>query len=176
MSPEIKPEFSHEIPLSEIGSKAVHFQLSANEAERAALAKRFDLLSLDQLDANVALVHDDSSILVSGDFVARLSQSCVASDLPVLSDIAESMAIRFVAQSNQPTETEVELEIQDCDTVFHDGRVIDLGEAVAQSLALAIDPFPRSTEADAVLKKAGVLGEHQAGPFAALAALRKGAD
>ena len=48
----------------------------------------------------------------------------------------------------------------------------DLGEAVAQSFALLLDPFPRSPNADAVLKAAGVKEEGEVGPFGALAALK----
>jgi uncharacterized metal-binding protein YceD (DUF177 family) len=56
--------------------------------------------------------------------------------------------------------------------MFHDGAAIDLGSAIADSLALAVDPYPRSPSADAALKDAGVLSEDEAGPFAALAALK----
>jgi uncharacterized metal-binding protein YceD (DUF177 family) len=69
---------------------------------------------------------------------------------------------------------EVELGGQDCDVVFFDGAAIDLGSAIADTLALSIDPYPRSAAADAVLREAGVLTEEQASPFAALAALKKG--
>jgi uncharacterized metal-binding protein YceD (DUF177 family) len=71
---------------------------------------------------------------------------------------------------------EIELGAADCDVVFYDGAVIDLGSAIADSLALSIDPYPRSASADAALKEAGVLTEEQASPFAVLAALKKGSD
>jgi uncharacterized protein YutE (UPF0331/DUF86 family) len=58
------------------------------------------------------------------------------------------------------------------DTVFYSGGAIDLGEAAAETLALALDPFPRSPAAAAALKEAGVLSEEEAGPFGALAGLR----
>jgi hypothetical protein len=45
---------------------------------------------------------------------------------------------------------------------------------VAQSLALAIDPYIVGPNGRAVRKKAGLLDEAAAGPFAALAALKKG--
>ena len=61
----------------------------------------------------------------------------------------------------------------DCDVVFHDGSAIDLGEAIADTLALSLDPYPRSAGADAALKEAGVLTEAEAGPFAALAKLKR---
>jgi uncharacterized metal-binding protein YceD (DUF177 family) len=67
---------------------------------------------------------------------------------------------------------EIELGESDCDTVFYDGAQIDLGTAVADTLALSVDPYPRSAGAEAALKEAGVLTEEQAGPFAALAALK----
>jgi hypothetical protein len=57
-----------------------------------------------------------------------------------------------------------------------EGEKIDIGEAVAQSLSLALDPYPRVADADARLKALGVMSEEDAGPFAALAALRKSAD
>ena len=68
---------------------------------------------------------------------------------------------------------EIELGESDCDTVFYDGAMIDLGGAIADTLALSLDPYPRSAGAEAALKEAGVLSEEQASPFAVLAKLRK---
>ena len=59
------------------------------------------------------------------------------------------------------------------DTVFHDGARIDLGGAITDTLALSIDPYPRSAGADAALKEAGIMTEAEASPFAVLARLRK---
>ena len=53
---------------------------------------------------------------------------------------------------------EIELSEDDCDTVFYTGGAIDLGEAAAETLALALDPFPRSPGAAAALREAGVGG------------------
>ena len=47
-----------------------------------------------------------------------------------------------------------------------------MGEAVAETMALAMEPFPRAPDADAYLKEAGVLSEEQASPFAALLGLK----
>jgi uncharacterized metal-binding protein YceD (DUF177 family) len=68
---------------------------------------------------------------------------------------------------------EIELGESDCDVVFYDGAQIDLGGALADTLALSLDPYPRSAGADAALKEAGVLTEEQTSPFAVLAKLRK---
>ena len=72
------------------------------------------------------------------------------------------------------TEEELELEATDLDEIPFDDHTFDLGEAVAQSLALAIDPYPVGPNAERVRKETGLLDEGAAGPFAALAALKKG--
>jgi uncharacterized metal-binding protein YceD (DUF177 family) len=176
MQPDMPPEFSHPVPLSEIGGKVVHVKLVADAEQCKALAKRFDLLTLEALSASVALRHENEGILADGTMEASLTQACVASGAPVPAILSEDFSIRFITNPDHAPDAEIELEADDCDTMFHDGRVVDLGEAVAQTLGLAIDPFPRSSEADAALKKAGVKGEHEAGPFAALAALRDKQD
>ena len=66
----------------------------------------------------------------------------------------------------------LELSELDCDMLPHDGKTIDLGEAIAETLALALDPYPRSADAEARLRAAGVIDEEAAraagSPFAGL--------
>lgn len=173
MTPD-QPEFSHVVPLSEIGGKAAHVRLVADEAQLAALAWRFGLLTLDAFSAEIDVSRDGETIEADGHFLAELTHACVATGKPVAATLDEAFAVRFVPEAAYAPDTEIELGENDCDTMFHNGRMVDLGEAAAQSLALAIDPYPRSAEADTALKEAGVKGEHETGPFAALAALRKG--
>ncbi len=167
------PEFSVTVPLSEIGSAVVSRQLAANATERAALAKRFDLLALDLLEADVRYHREGEAIVLEGQLRAEVQQACIATGEAVAAKVQEPLNIRFVAEQSHEPDAEIELAADDCDMLTHDGRVIDLGEAVAQSLALALDPFPRSPNADAVLKAAGVKDESEAGPFGALAALKE---
>ena len=62
------------------------------------------------------------------------------------------------------------------DVVFYDRAEVDVGEAVAETLSLNLDPYPRSPEADAILREAGVKreGEEETGPLAAALAGLKG--
>ena len=53
-----------------------------------------------------------------------------------------------------------------------EGGAIDLGEAAAETMALALDPFPRAAGAEAALRAAGVLSEEEARPANAFAALK----
>ena len=166
------PEFSRPIPLSEIGIASKSRHIVADESERKALARRFGLLSLDGLEADIFLQPEGSGYYAEGTLKGAAKQACVATGEPVPAQLEEPFRIRFIAETGFDEESEVELDAEDCDTLFHDGRTIDLGEAVAQSFALALDPFPRSANADAALKAAGVKDESAAGPFGALAALK----
>ncbi|MBN9990995.1 hypothetical protein JND45_16805, partial [Listeria monocytogenes] len=58
------------------------------------------------------------------------------------------------------------------DTMPYDGAAIDLGEAAAETMALALDPFPRGPNAAAALRAAGVISEEEAKPAGALAGLK----
>jgi uncharacterized metal-binding protein YceD (DUF177 family) len=98
-------------------------------------------------------------------------QACVVTGDPVPARIDQEFTVRFVPETT-PDADEIELSAEDCDIMEHDGQQIDLGEAVAQSLGLALDPYPRSANAEARLREAGVKSEEEAGPFGALAALK----
>lgn len=166
------PEFSRPVRIDTLGGAARPIAIEAEESERAALARRFGLLGIETLTATAELSRDGEAILAKGGLKAGVVQACVASGAPVPAQIDEPFVLRFVPQADDVAEPEVELAEADLDVVPYEGGAIDLGEAVAQTLALALDPFPRASDADAVLREAGVIGEEDAGPFAALKALR----
>lgn len=167
-------DFGHRIALDSIRD-GDRIDLAADQAEREAVAKRLGLESLDRLEAHVALSRDGDRVNVEGRLRASLEQSCVASGEPVAEHVDEPFAIAFRPEPGDGrSDEEVELGAQDCDVVFYDGAAIDLGTAIADTLALTMNPYPRSAGAEAALRQAGVLSEEQAGPFAALAKLKKG--
>lgn len=165
------PDFARPQRLDTIGAGESTVAIAADEAERAALAKRFGLLAIDALTATVTLRRDAAGIVARGQLDAAVTQACSVTGEPLPVRVAEEFALRFLPE---PTDTadEVELDADDCDTVFYTGGAIDLGEAAAETLLLSLDPFPRGPNAAAALKEAGVLSEDEARPFGALAALR----
>ena len=162
------PELSRRFALADIGTIPKRVSFAASAAESAALARRFGLVSLQALSAEAELAAVNNAIEAIGTLSARLTQSCVATAQPLTADLAESFRIRFEAPDTDASEEEFELSADDCDVMTHDGQAIDLGEAVAQTLALVIEPFPRAPNADEVLKARGISGEADMGPFAAL--------
>lgn len=168
------PEFSRIIRLNEVGDGRRERHIAADEAERAALARRFALVSLDRLDATLHVTAEVLGYRVSGTLQAELAQSCVATGAPVPASLQLPFALLFVREGADAdsAEEEIDLSDEDCDVLPLEDDKIDIGEAVAQSLALGLDPYPRAPDAESRLKAMGVLSEDEAGPFAALAALK----
>ena len=166
-------EFSRPIRIDTIGEVPRTLSVEANEEERRALAGRFGLVAIDRLAAELSLRRNGAEVIASGRFVAKVTQSCVASGAPVEAMIEDRFEILFQPERDEDAaDQEVELGENEMDVVFHDGAAIDVGEAVAETLALALDPYPRAPDAEAALKAAGVKSEEEAGPFGALAGLR----
>jgi uncharacterized metal-binding protein YceD (DUF177 family) len=160
-------EFSRLVSVARLGSEPFRQEIVANETERAALARRFDLVSLDRLAASVELTHErGGTILLSAEFTAVFAQECIVTLDPVPGSIAERFALRY-----GPLEMETGADSDD-EPAFEPlaGDVIDIGEAVAQEFSLSLPPFPRA--ADAIVEVAADEGTDD-GPFAALARLAR---
>jgi uncharacterized metal-binding protein YceD (DUF177 family) len=166
--------FAHHLRLDRIHD-GDRIDLVADETELGAIAERFGLQSLDRFEAHVTLNRSKDGIRAEGRIVASLDQSCVITGEAVPAHIDEAFEIAFVPEPQiARSEEEIELASADCDIVFHDGSTIDLGSAIADTLALRLPAYPRSPGAEAALKEAGILTEAEASPFAALAQLMKG--
>jgi uncharacterized metal-binding protein YceD (DUF177 family) len=164
--------FAHRLKIDQIRD-GQRLDLVASEEECAAIAQRLGLVSLDRLEAHVALTRDGQSVRAEGRLGASLQQRCAITDEPVASHADEPFAFTFIpAPAATAHDEEIELGSDELDTIFYDGAEMDLGTAIADTLALSIDPFPRGADAEAALKEAGVMTEAEASPFAALARLR----
>lgn len=165
-------DFAHRLRLDQI-REGDRIDLNADEGERAAIAKRLGLDGLERLEAHAVLSRKGELIRAQGRLGAALTQSCVVTGEPVAAHIDEPFDLMFLPEpEGQGGDEEVELGESDCDVVFHDGATIDLGNAIADTLALSVDPYPRSAGAEAALREAGIMTEEQASPFAVLAKLR----
>jgi uncharacterized metal-binding protein YceD (DUF177 family) len=160
-------EFSRPVSLSRLGGEPFRFHITADEAERVALARRFDLVSLDRLVAEVELVRElMGTILLSAEFEADFEQSCIVTLDPVAGSVSERFQLRYGAP-------EAEQEAPDDDGPAFEpftGDAVDIGEAVAQEFSLALPLFPRAP--DAVIEDIPSAAPDD-GPFAALARLRR---
>lgn len=168
------PEFSRTLRVDTLGAGPHELSIEASEEERAGLARRFELEAIAALSADLSLTRSGDVVRANGRLRAQVTQSCVATGVPIEAQLDEAFEIAFTPppDSSGRAEEEVELSERDCDTVFYSSSEIDVGDAVAETLSLSLDPWPRAPGADDALREAGVKSEAEAGPFAALAGLK----
>jgi uncharacterized metal-binding protein YceD (DUF177 family) len=166
------PEFSRPVRIDTLGPAPRALRIEADSAERAALARRFGLLAVDRLAADLSLARSGGEVALEGTLSAAVTQACVATGAPLAAAIEARFALVFRPQPEAGAGDEIELGAGDLDVVFYDSPAVDVGEAAAETLLLNLDSYPRAPDADSALKAAGVKSEAEAGPFAALAALK----
>ena len=166
------PEFSRRIDIRNLPGGVL--KLEADADERAALARRIGIEAVERLTAEVTLIPAGGVIVVSGQVSAAVVQLCGISNEPFPVRISEPLALRFVhgIAPHKPDE-ELEIDADACDEIEFDGTQFDLGEQIAQTLSLAIDPYAVGPDAERVRKEAGLNDAASSGPFAALAAIKK---
>jgi len=150
--------------------------IEASETERAALALRFGVSAIRSLHAELTFEPDGGAVQAIGSLSAQVVQTCAVSVEDFTLRIDEPLHLRFVPEVRAiDPEDEAELPGDEPDEIEFPGDSFDLGEAVAQSLGLAIDPYAEGPNADGVRNEAGLIDEAAPrGPLAeALAKLRK---
>jgi uncharacterized metal-binding protein YceD (DUF177 family) len=172
-------EFSRPVALDRATSAPHVREIAATVDERAALARRLGLLSLDKLAARLSWQRQPGGLIcLEGELDAVLSQSCVVTLEPVAAELKERF-VRYFERGGPAAEGEVLIdpEADDPPEPLGDGMV-DLGEIVVQQLAIALDPYPR---ASGVGLPDGIEGTAAAprppdgeSPFGVLAALKTG--
>lgn len=160
----VTPEFSRPVRTDDIGPGRRDGRFEAVAGERAALAARFGLLALDRLAATLAWRREAGGVRVTGEVSAAGAQACVATGEPVAFELVAPLDLRFADAG--PAGEEVELASEELDMLPLEGEAVDLGEAAAQTLALALDPFPRAGEAAGVLSEDAAVAARS--PFAVL--------
>ena len=173
-------EFSHPISIDRLNETTTFLELTANKKERQALAKRFSVPLLKSLTAHVRIKPESKGpkvkVLIDADINVELVQICVVTLDAIENNLRTNVQVRF--SSDKP-------EVSDCDEIWDvdedspdliiDG-IIDLGEFVAEQVALSLDPFPRTKGVEFIFqeKKTKSLDEEgkTSHPFASLEKLK----
>lgn len=158
------PEISRPVSVERIGTAPFEMRVEASAQECRALAGRMQVPAVLALSCDFALRRErPGAIRADGRLHARVVRTCVVTLDDFEADIAEAFTVRFVPAGTETGEIDPETE----DEIPYAGKTIDLGEAAAEQLALALDPYPR--------KPGAVLPDAEpapASPFAALGRLR----
>jgi hypothetical protein len=135
------PEFSRPLAVASIPPEGRVIALEASPTERALLAVRFGLPSIEALTCRFTLTPlAGSGLSAEGALAARVHQVCVVSGEAFEAAVAEDFSLRFVP----PQTLSADIEVDGPDDIPIAGPTVDLGEAAAEQLALALDPYPRS--------------------------------
>ena len=156
-----RPEFSRPVPADRIGPGGLEQTIEATAAERAALAVRLGVPEVLALAATFRLSRGAAGrIAARAHLAGRLVRECVVSLDPFTADIAEDFSVAFVPEAS----LDAAIDLEGDDEIPYTGGVIDIGEAVAEQVALTLDPYPRrpgATLAEAAMSDPAL-------PFAAL--------
>jgi uncharacterized metal-binding protein YceD (DUF177 family) len=174
-------EFSRRLAIDPWPGDPVTVDVRADATERQALADRFGLVAVRSLRGRGRLGRgsEPGELVLRGWLEADVVQTCVISLEPVPVRMRQQIERRYrliaagAAGQNhhQPYGMEELADEEEVEPVI--GGAIDLGEAFAEELGLALDPYPRvpgaALEEDALTPHGSMGAEHGAStPFAAL--------
>jgi uncharacterized metal-binding protein YceD (DUF177 family) len=169
MATEIALEFSRLVSLARLGSEPFRQRIEATPNECARLSQRFHLVSLDRLAATVELRRQGAMvILLEAAFEAEFVQTCVVTLDPVAGAISDRFSLVYGPPELAPREITPGRDEAAFEPLTADA--IDIGEAVAQELSLALPAFPRHPEAIIDVETSAPTS---GGAFALLARLRR---
>lgn len=171
------PEFSRIFNLGDLGENTRQLDLRATEGECASLARRFSVPAIAGLSASGALEGQAGGrVRLHVSIRAEVTQTCVVTLEPVVNRIEEEVDILFEPSRGDRRAIDVGFDPA-ADREPLSGDSLDIGEIVAEELALALDPYPRTPgvglETGPGAPPAGTGEDSPSGPFEALAALRR---
>ena len=139
-------ELSRLVNLERLYKKNLVYSLKATPSEASALAQRFGIISVNELQDEYT-VEGGRTIMkgyyVVGQLQAQVVQSCVTT----LKQVTEDVECRFSFHAiDQKYQDESFNDQEDDDREFSIEDVVDLGEITAQYLSLSLNPYPRASE------------------------------
>lgn len=164
----LTPEFSRPLQVAKLPNNGSHKKISADRNECAALAKRMQIPAIHGLESMLlAKPWRGGGIKISGELTADVEQVSVIS----LENFRETLRCE-IERYFMP---QVAHETDDVEHVIDrlEGGVIDLGEIVAETLALELDPYPRKP-GEAFAGHSEDMAEQDTNPFSKLASVTKG--
>jgi hypothetical protein len=155
------PELHRPLAADRVGPDGLDATVHATAAECAALADRMGIPAVRALDCRFRLTRvSGDSIAAAGHLYARLVQTCVLTAEDFETAVEERFAVRFVPAGQESDDPDPEA----VDEIPFAGGMLDLGEAAAEQLGLALDPYPRMPGAELP----AAAEEEQPHPFAGL--------
>lgn len=141
-------DLSLSLVAAEIDRDAKSYELTATANQLADLSERFDLVALNSLVATVSISRKghDEGILIEGQVKADLIQRCIASlaDVPEVVDVPFSLLLVDPETADRMDADESYLDAEQPEYDALEGDTVEVGEVVAQTVAISMNPYPRA--------------------------------
>ena len=173
--PENAPLLDATIRIDHLPAEGREIDIVATPPQLEALAELMHVTSVERLEAKLAATPFRGGIRVEGRLTAAIVQPCVVTFAPVRQEIDEPVDRVFLPGPEQPrpaaSNVEVFVDLDDEDLPDHiEGPEVDLSALVTETLALAIDPYPRAEGAS--IESLGIKQDDEdISPFASLKSL-----
>jgi uncharacterized metal-binding protein YceD (DUF177 family) len=167
-------ELSWDHLIEDIPPAGLSVERVADAEERERLSAVLDLVGLPELRARYHITPlSFGRYKLAGELAAVVDQTCVVTLEPVRSEVAETYAATWwpAEAMPEPAKGQVALDAEPDPEAIVDGR-IDVGRIVFESLAAAIDPFPRLPGAQFGGPLSTPEAQKPESPFAVLASLK----
>jgi uncharacterized metal-binding protein YceD (DUF177 family) len=122
--------------------------LVVGPADRLAIAEQLGITAVEKLEVKLHAVRFKGGMRVTGRLAAATVQPSVVSLEPVTQEIAEPIERVFLPGGEKayagPADAEIFVDLEGEDVPDHfEGNEADLSALIIETLALAIDPYPR---------------------------------
>jgi uncharacterized metal-binding protein YceD (DUF177 family) len=148
----MEPIFTRPIRATHIKDAPQTHVITAEEPERTALAALYDLPGIALLRGEFLLRHARGGIIgATLRMQAKITQTCVVTLEPFETRLDEETELYFVPVSTLPESEAAELDpetLEGPDEIPYANDQLDLGAALAEQLALVLDPYPRKPGAE----------------------------
>ncbi len=151
--------------------------ITATPSECRAIAKILDLITLERLALTYRLRPEGGGrVGLTGSLAARMTQTCVVSLEPVEAHLEVPVEVEFWPLASiaalEREATDKDHALRDWPEPIFDGK-IDLGPVIYETLATALEPYPKREGAQLEWQAAPESKREPEGPFAALARLKQ---
>lgn len=159
--------------LNEIPANGLHVTRSATTEECAQFAEDLSIVSCENLKATYQIkAKKRDRYELTGHVAAEVTQSCIVTLEPVHAKLDEPLDCTFVSPDLLPKSQEEEQEVLSIDDLEPiENGTIDVGRIIFEVISTGLEPYPRRE--DAQWADPANTGDVAAGPFAALAELKK---
>jgi hypothetical protein len=137
-------EFSRKLAIERIGPAGYDLTVEANVGELVGLATRLRLPAVNALTCRFRLRPTQNDMFVAEGWLdAVVTQTCVVSLDDFQALVSDHFIVRLVPAGSESDD----IDPESTDEIAYRDGAIDMGEAAAEQLALALDPWPRKPDA-----------------------------